>query len=340
MYSTAGNTIPERFTRMDSFTGNPTPEQQPCQNTFMREQAEQDILKAPGALDSKLSAVFANRVQECRSYVESKGEIPLNDPTRLAAQVCLLRAQDIANLGKALDVDDEESLRQIECTEQGVQDISSPDMYSALSFPTQAAIKIILDKLSDQCIKYGWSGSMADLIAILSGGSIGQGLSNGFADNTRTAAGLINHFDLSDIGIDDGSDGGSDISAVDLAPSDVNMSLAQVDPSAGSPISISPASLIPSISGTGSATASAPSQNGVLGFLSQVTSVAGQLSSAAQQTAGAINSTKSSIGNVLSGIGANSIQKYVQQNPLVAILAIALVIGIIVIAVHASKNSN
>lgn len=313
---------------------------QPCLNTQMRQQAEQEILAMYGNVEDNLDSIFSAHISELRAYVEGHGEIPLSDTIGLASQAVLLRANDIALQGKALDICDEDSLEVIEQTEMAAQDVNSPDMYSALSMPVQASIKIILDKLSTQCVVNGGTGTMADLIAYLQGKPYAD-KSNGFDDDNFTARGLLSNQD------DGGDDDGTDYTLPDLGdttpdPSESVISTGLATIGSGSPISISAPAPKTDTSGlVGSTPAgSSGTPSSTLSFLSGLVGDATAVAAAVKSVTTSANSSTSAVKGLLSGVGASSIKTYIAQNGSSLLAIGAIIVIIIFFMVYAAKHNR
>lgn len=286
----------------------------PSINTQIRQQTVQEILNAPGLLDTNLTNIFKSHIAECRAYVTAKGEYPSNDPVILASQVCLLRAQDIATQAAAIGISDEESLQAIELAEAACQDTGNPDEYSTLSFAVQSAVKIVLDKLSAMIP----GGTMSGLINLLRG-QVSSSSLNGFSTDTFTSASLITRNQPKKNNAD-------------------GIDLAVVDPGSVAPISIAGETNTSLLSPD--ATAAAPQGSGILDFLTGIVNNAGNIAGAVGAISQDFQSSTSAAKGVFTNLGAGSIGTYVQQNK-GSIIAIALIaIVAIFIIVYAAKHSN
>lgn len=363
MYNNAGNAVPERYSHLTiaaPFDGKmQTQTVPPSINTHQREIAEQKLKDCGSNLDACLYNCFADRINECRAYIVSKGETPKTDITLMAAQVALLRAQDIANQGAALDMSDESSLQEIERTEQGLQDINSPDMYSALSFPIQAAVKIMLDHLSDKHSAQGGSGKMSDVLYFLLNdqpANVSAPMNNADGPTQCEANtdaymnsfnGYINDHNLSDTGYVAG-DAGSGLSKVisrsfaDGNTDDGGFTYISANPYAGQDtgegdvnetVDYSHATNLTNPGTTGAANSS-----GIFGFLTTLMNNAGNLANAVK---GAANSTAGAAGavkNAVSNVGANSIATYVSNNKGTILLVVGIILVVIIAIIYAAKH--
>lgn len=345
MYNTSGNVIPERFVgRVNGFNGsNMKVVVPPSVNTELRALAEQNIRSYGTAnLDSSVTDVFVTHIPECRAYVIAKGETPQSDPIKLGMQVCILRAQDIANQGKALDITDEDSLQEIESTEAGLQDINSPDMYSALSMPTQAAVKIVLDQLSTLHEAAGGTGKMIDALYFLKtpvppSTKAPVNSFDGMGADSNTDA-YMNMFDLSDfLGTGNTSDVTSNnLSSTGFAPGDPNGDLdaylnGQSTASLGSE-----GSATKSVSGSSNASGGGGVLTFLTGLFSNATKLATSVTQAANSTAGAAGAVK----NAVSNVGANSIATYINNNKGTIILVVVIILALVLTIIYAAKRKH
>lgn len=321
-YPTSGNAIPARFTQpYKNLDGSLAPPATPqSANTFIREEHVQRITSLPGAIDKNVTAVFLNHIPECREYVLANGESPANDPIILAAQVCLLRAVNIGQQAEALDISDEDSLQEIELAEAANQSDNTPDNYSALSFETQAAVKIVLDQMS--LIVEG--GRMCNLIALLRGDVSDMSL-NGFSANTFSIGALLGYNSADgDIGLADTDSGQSDTDFSDNTSTIGNL-LNPTIPMAGQTSS----------EATGSSTSGS---SGVMGFLTGLVGDASSAASAIKSVSTSATSTGSALSKLVNNLGSGTLSTYVNNN-MGTIIGIGIaVLAVIVIAILATKK--
>lgn len=134
-----------------------TPE---CNVSASRKAAMQSIKKlakeAGVSVDNYVTAILTQSLPQLEWYVNSKGEVPLENPKLLAAQAVILRADDIATLAKAKNITDDEALAQIELAEQQAIDANSvdavvldPDVAAAVCLGVYELRKRSGGKLSD-----------------------------------------------------------------------------------------------------------------------------------------------------------------------------------------------
>src|ERR1700742_40933 len=99
--------------------------------TQAREQAMSEIYAIASSnnlpLDTVITRILGNSGGDLAAYVTSKGETPLTDPTALALQAVLLRAQDVATVASTLDISHEDALQVLENNLQEDIDTNSPE---------------------------------------------------------------------------------------------------------------------------------------------------------------------------------------------------------------------
>lgn len=293
-------------------------------NTLYREQCVQKIRNMPGSLDDNVTYIFQCYPAELADYVSSKGEVPYKkNIVKLAAQACLLRAQEIAMKAKAFGVTDPEALKLLELNESAAMGINAPDVYAQLPYLVQAAIVIALGEAAMPT-----NGTMSSLIEMLKGGYTSN--VNGFEDTSFTTRSLMNNAD------GDGDEDG------DWFPINVgNTELADTG-GIGVPgtITIAGATNTSALAPSGGTTAGANSGGGILGFLGSIVTGAQAIAGAATSVAGSTNSTVTGINKLLGNVGGQSLASYLNNNKgLVAIWAIGIILVIIIIA-YVSKNSG
>lgn len=309
----------------------------------LRSQAMQNIYDLSTSqkisLDQAVTTILANSSQSLVAYIVSKGETPVSDPTGMALQAALLRANDIATAANILGTTDEDALQTIEAAEQDAISTGSPDGDQVLPVAVQAALACVLQYASEQSGK-----SMSQIVKGVT--SLGNYYKSGAGQNNDD--GIVDVSDPSDITdwLDSGIDSSTDpatVSPVDsaatdfsLSPTSIGSSLAAI-PTVGA---ISVAGGIPTISTSASSlpqvspdTSGGGVFNAINSVLSGLTSVATSVKTAANSTAGAAGAVK----NAISNVGANSIAQYIQSNLGLILLFIIIIIGAIV-AVNASKR--
>lgn len=146
-------------------------------------------------VDNYITAILTQSVPQLEWYVNSKGEVPLDNPKLLAAQAVILRADDIATLAKAKDTTDDEALAQIELAEQQAIDATSvdavvldPDVAAAVCLGVYELRKRSGGKLSDILGKMRAS-SQADNFTL--------NVSGFLSDPTFLQRGRFDNFDIS-----------------------------------------------------------------------------------------------------------------------------------------------
>lgn len=317
-YPTQGNAVPERFTQsFKNLDGSlAAPSTPPSANTYIRSEYVDRLTALSGAIDTNVTSVFLNHIPELREYVLANGESPASDPIVLASQVCLLRAIQIGQLAEALDISDEDSLQEVELAEAAVQNDNTPDTYTALSFETQAAIYIVLNKMST--IVPG--GRMCNLIALLRGNVDDTSL-NGFSGETFTSGAMLNYNSADgDIGIADTSGGIGDIGALALANPQQTVSddtyAAVVSP-----------------------TTSSSDSSGVMGFLTGLVGDATSAASAISSVSKSASASTSALSSLVNNLGSGTLATYVKNNQTTIWLVGGAILLIIVIAiVYAGKR--
>lgn len=272
-------------------------------------------------LDKIVSDILSKYPDELSAYVQSHGEIPFSDITKLGAQAVLIRAKDVSQVATQIDTTDEDALREIEGGEDADQDINAPDEFRILSTEAQAAIKIAMDYLSDCHVDAGGDGTMKSVLqdATLKSASNASnsadgdyedysGLSDWYPSSTTVTSGLAT------IPIDTGT-----INTMTGMPT-ITAGPAPSSNAAG--IINSSDSTFGSIFGT---------LSGILGSITQ----AGQaVQNAAGSTVGAIGAIK----NAASGVGANSIGKYISNNKTTIILVFVVIIAVVFLAIYVAKK--
>lgn len=291
-------------------------------------------------LDYVITKILSNSGGELQTYVQSKGETPLTDPTALALQAVLLRAQDVGTVATALDTTDEDALKTLESALQENIDSNSPEVANSPSIPVQAAIACALQFLSDTATANGQPNTMAGVTkAIQTGASkIRQQSAKTLANNDDDSDDDLNS-DLSalidsDPTTSDPTDSGA--VAMTATPTSVSSQLAVIPGSvdASSLASLSPGASVPSIAVNASSLPKAGTSTTTGGVLNSIVSALGSISNIATQA----SSTATTLGKAVSGAGSNSIATYVQNNASTITMVIIIVIIIIVGSVMMKKK--
>lgn len=162
--------LPEVFTEESrNFAGSKTKGKRPVLNsTLERRKAEKTILKLAQENNIPISTVVTKILTESpnalRRYVVAHNETPEPTAIKLAVQAALIRANEIGTISKALDTDDNDSLLQIEGAEQEAVINSHPDAKNILPTDVQAALKLVLDRVSTQFAASKGSGKLKDFV--------------------------------------------------------------------------------------------------------------------------------------------------------------------------------
>lgn len=294
-------------------------------NTINRERAVDNLMSMPGDLDDNVTYIFKCFPQECADYVSSRGEVPYKrNIVKLAAQVCLLRAQDIAMKAKAFGCSQYDALKMLESEESAALGICAPDAYACLPNPLQGAIIIALQEASK-----GTGGSIAAMIEKLKGGNTSN--TNGFDDyGSYTTRALMGNY----------ADGDSGDSGSDWMPTTIgNVGLADTGGAGSSTITVAgnvdTSALVPS-----SGTTAGGSGGGILDFLGTLVNGAQQVAGAVSSISNSTNSTVTGINKIFGNIGGQSIASYLQNNKGTVLMAAIGIILVILLIVYLAKNRN
>ena len=328
------------------YAGTRTKQPMPKSNvTRAREDAMQEIYALAKEknipLDVVITRILGNSTGDLFGYVTSKGETPLSDPTALALQAVLLRAQDVATVANTLDISDEDALQVLENSLQDAIDTNSSDKDSAPAISAQAAIACALQFMSDQAAEKNLPTSMSGITK-----SIQQGAST--FRSIKAAANKGNGFDLSDLAdivpTDGSNDPATEAAVPDLTPVSVSSQLASIPGASvdtSSLASLSPASMFPSISTTASdlpqAGGSSTTSGGVLNSIASIFGSVSNIANQVTQTASTVNATTRAVSGLGSNIGATSIQQYVKNNSGTISLIVILIVIVIVAAILHKK---
>lgn len=287
-------------------------------------------------VDYVVTQILKNSVPELDAYVQSKGESPLTDPTALALQAVLLRAQDVGIVANALDIPDEDALRVIEDNLQEEIDTNSSEVGNSPSIPAQAAIACALQFLSMESAAKGQPSTMdAAVKAIHAGASKWRKAKKTSSANNDDSSNPLSS--LADYGITATGDP-TTTAAVDettMPLASISSALASIP--GGDTSNISVASSIPSI-GTNASTipqaGDSTSGTSIGGVLNAISSTLNSISNISNQ----IRATGNTLSGAVSGAGANSIQQYIQNNSGTITLLVIIIIIIIVGAILAKKG--
>lgn len=319
--------------------------------TQLRMQAQAQIAANAAAagvpIDQIVTQTLYSGLSHLQTYVQSKGETPLQDPTALCMQAALLRANDIATVAGVLKSTDEDALQSIEGAESEYVKDNTPDASNVLPPALSAAIVEALTYAS-QC--HPGDGSMKSLLSDL----------NNTAAAVRTKlkkSGAPSNFgtdanNVSDPGTYDDTSYDWDSWLTDSNP-DLTSALGQTSPgtsSIGSTLATIPvtggvsaggvAGLFPTISNSASnlpaagGNASGGVLNGLGSVIGSITSLFGGITQAGNAAAAA----GGSINNAISNIGANSISAFISQNKGTILFVIAIIIVLIVAITYARRK--
>lgn len=197
--------VPAKFTEETAnFAGDKTISGRKFTNqTALRQRAERTILKTAQdkgvSVEQVVKTILTHKgsLNQLNKYVQSKGETPLKSPLLLAAQAALLRADEIATISRALDVQDTDSLNQIETAEQDAIDNSNPEANTFFSPDVAAAIKLTIDHIKGVDVATNGDGQLKNFISRAKR----LNKADGFDLNT---AHLLNGFDITYIDPNEG----------------------------------------------------------------------------------------------------------------------------------------
>lgn len=286
--------------------------------TVARKAAVTDIIQQASqtdiSVDDFITAILVDHNSELQWYVKQNKEIPVADPIGLAAQAALLRAEEVATVAKALDLNDDDALSQLESAEYDAFQQHIPDV-CILSTPVDAALYLALCDLKDKT-----GGTLSDFIGQVKGmqGANGYdmnagGFIGGFTNDKKT----YNNADGDDPG-DPGSGGFGFTNPfeVDTQPT---------DPS-------DPASNPGSSSGGFSWSSIGQLFSGITNTLNGVKSTAGT-------TTGFLNGLLNNIKGTASSVGSSAIQDALMKKlPLILLGILIVAVIVILIARYANKR--
>jgi hypothetical protein len=322
------------------YSGTRTRQAPPKSNvTLAREQDMQEIYQLAQKnnlpLDVVITRILGNSVGDLNGYVISKGETPFSDPTALALQAILLRAQDVATVANTLDITDEDALQVLENNLQEDIDTNSPATGDAPAISAQAAIACALQFMSEHASASGLPNTMSGITK-----SIQNGATKYRQAKAQTSANNDDFPDFTTLADGDPNpslnDPSTDAAVPDLSFASVSSQLAAIPGGSvdtSSLGSLSPAAAIPSISVSASSLPQASSGTTTGGVLNSIASVLGSISNIATQATATANTLKSASSN----LGASSIQQYVKNNSSQITIIVFLILIIIVAAILSKK---
>lgn len=262
-------------------------------------------------VDQVVTQIMLNSLNEINSYIMSKGETPVPDPTAACLQAVMLRAQDVGMTANILDIPDEEALEQIEQAESESINVNSPEAENVLTVPLQSAIACVMNYMSQAA---PGSGKMFDIMRAVHQGAkninnAASPVSNFSSDHNNDDGGVSDSdSDWLDFGDDDDDeDGGvgdtTSLSPVTVGSTDSGGDLSSV--SVSSSLATIPGGAITGPSGSPSVAANFPSISTSASNLPVASSASSNL--LANLTSGGVMNAVSSLFNVISQTGLSSI---------------------------------
>lgn len=260
-------------------------------------------------VDQVVTQVMMNSMNEINSYIMSKGEVPVPDPTAACLQAAMLRAQDVGMTANILDISDEEALEQIEQAESESINVNSPEQENVMTVPLQSAIACVMKFMSESA---PGSGKMFDIMkAVHKGASIIQNNSNATAAPHNNDDGGVSDADSDwlDFGDDDDTseneDGGvgstTSLSPVTVGATDSGGDLSTV--SVSSSLATIPGGSVTSPSGSPSVAANFPS---ISTSASNLPVASGSSSFLSSLVSGGVLNSVASVFNTLTGLGSST----------------------------------
>lgn len=264
-------------------------------------------------VDQVITQIMTNSMNEIDSYIMSKGETPVPDPTAACLQAAMLRAQDVGMTANILDIPDEEALEQIEQAESESINVNSPEAENVMTVPLQSAIACVMNFMSQAA---PGSGKMFDIMSAVHKGAkiinnAASPVSNFSGQHNNDDGGVSDSdSDWLDFGDDDddedggvgdttslpsvtvgATDSGGDLSTVSVSSSLATIPGGAITGPSGSP---SVAANFPSISTSAS---NLPVASGGSSFLSGLTS---------SLTSGGVLNSVASLFGTLTGLGSSA----------------------------------
>jgi hypothetical protein len=329
-----------------NFQGSKTRTPQPKSNVTQAREAEMqsiyNLASANGVpVDYVVTKILNNSQADLASYVQSKGETPLTDPTALALQATLLRAQDVGTVANTLDISDEDALQTIENNLQEDIDTNSPEQANSPSIAVQAALACAMQFASETASGMQMPSTMSGIVSSIQSGAakykmaaLNPSKANNDDSSDDDFSDLIDSSDPSP----SPNDPSQDAAVPNMALSSVSSSLATIPgtidattaagglstitPTVASPLSVSASSLPQASSGTTAG-----------GLFNSISSALSSISNIANQA----TATSSTIAKAVNGVGANSIATYVQQNSSTIMIFAVIIVIIIVLSINARK---
>lgn len=326
----------------------------PAVSTIKRQNSVKQItnlakkLKCP--IDQVVTDILSASGDQLSQYVLYNGETPETDPTGLAVQATLIRAQTVGLIAKICNVPDDTALQILEQHEQDAIDTQSYDINKKLSPDVQGALAITMNAAASMVQSVGGSGNMATIMPDLQNAVGGYST----AMNQIKAAQLTssNGYRGRRNGIDDtdaiGIDDPTDFPTLDSVEADTAISNTDFEVPALIPISttlqpvgvtdpvsptvtapaLSNASNLPQVTNASVATAQYGATAG--GVVNALTTI-GNVISGVSKLAGTVTSSANTVSNAINNAGAGSLQVWIQQHT-GEFIAIIVFIGLVIYA--------
>lgn len=257
-------------------------------------------------------SVLSKERDKLERYIQSKGEVPVSTINGVIVQAALLRMEDICVISRSSNMSEEDALAHIQEAESEAVAQNTAAKNAILPPSTQACLTIIYKNITSK-VNTGTNtqGICAALDYIRQSSATPLNHNTPVMSDNFNYGGTVraNNFDL-------GGVFSEDTGAVD--PSVANSGVFSEDTS-------------------GEGTTNNPSDNSssVFNLINNITKSATTVGGSITSTAAGLSNTLNSLGG---GVGASAISQYLSQNWWKILGFIILVVLIIIVMIHATKN--